>query len=293
MKTNSCYLCNTNSFQNRPGKVRDNDQLTIEECKSCGLVFLSSFDHIHKEHYQESGMHGESLPEISEWLNETEKDDQRRFLFLKEKMTNRKVLDFGCGVSGFLIKAKNVAKVADGVELETRLQSHFEKNQIVVYSSLEEIAKKEKKYDIITAFHVVEHLSDPVSIINELSKLLTKNGELIIEVPSSNDVLLTLYENKAFSEFTYWSQHLFLFNANTFASLIKKTNLQLNWIKYIQRYSLSNHLYWLAKGKPGGHKLWNHLNSDILDQTYEAVLAANGLTDTIIASVSLKKDITG
>ncbi|TGL10762.1 class I SAM-dependent methyltransferase [Leptospira meyeri] len=290
MNLNTCYLCNTSSFQNRPGKVRDNDQLIVRECLSCGLVFLSSFEHIHKDHYQESGMHGDSLPEISEWLNETEKDDDRRFRFLKEKMANRNVLDFGCGVGGFLIKAKEVAKVADGLELETRLQSHFKKNGISVFTGLDEIAKSGKKYDLITAFHVVEHLSDPISIINELSKFLTKTGELIIEVPSSNDALLTLYENKAFSEFTYWSQHLFLFNAQTLASLVKKTNLQLNWIKYIQRYSLSNHLYWLAKGKPGGHKIWNHLNSDILDQTYESVLAANALTDTIIASVSLKKD---
>ncbi|PJZ86302.1 class I SAM-dependent methyltransferase [Leptospira harrisiae] len=291
MNINTCYLCNTNSFQNRPGKVRDNDQLIVKECLSCGLVFLSSFDHIHEAHYQESGMHGNSLPEIAEWLNETEKDDDRRFQFLKEKISNRSVLDFGCGVGGFLIKAKDVAKVADGVELETRLQSHFNNNQISVFTSLDEISKTAKKYDLITAFHVVEHLSDPVAIINELSKFLTNTGELIIEVPSSNDALLTLYENKAFSEFTYWSQHLFLFNAQTFSSLVKKTHLQLNWIKFIQRYPLSNHLYWLAKGKPGGHKIWNHLNSDILDQTYESVLAANGLTDTIIASVSRKKDI--
>ncbi|TGM82281.1 class I SAM-dependent methyltransferase [Leptospira mtsangambouensis] len=287
----NCYLCNANTLLDRPGKVRDNLSLQIKECQSCGLVFLSSFDHIHEEHYQESGMHGGSLPEISEWLNETEKDDDRRFQFLKEKMSNRSVLDFGCGVGGFLIKAKQVAKVAEGIELETRLQGHFNQNGITVFSSLDEIAKSGKKYDLITAFHVVEHLSDPISIINELSKFLSKTGELIIEVPSANDALLTLYENKAFSEFTYWSQHLFLFNAETFGSLIKKTNLQLNWIKHIQRYPLSNHLYWLAKGKPGGHKFWNHLNSDILDQTYESVLAASGLTDTIIASVSLKKDI--
>ncbi|MCW7466196.1 class I SAM-dependent methyltransferase [Leptospira levettii] len=289
MNLQSCYLCGSSSFLNRPGKVRDNENLVIKECHSCGLVFLSSFDHIKNTHYQDSGMHGESLPEIREWLNETEKDDERRFQFLKEKMVNRKVLDFGCGVGGFLIKTKNITEIAEGVELETRLQSHFNKNEITVYTDLEELIKNQITYDVITAFHVIEHIPDPISIIESLSKLLTKGGELIIEVPSSSDVLLTLYENRQFSEFTYWSQHLFLFNTNTFETLIKKTNLQLNWIKHIQRYPLSNHLYWLAKGKPGGHKVWNHLNSAALDQAYEAVLATNGLTDTILVSVSLKK----
>lgn len=290
MKANSCYLCGSHSFQTRPGKVRDNDALKINECTNCGLVFLSSFDHIKETHYQESGMHGEALPEIREWLKETEKDDERRFQFLKEKMVNRQILDFGCGVGGFLLKAKNVAHTAEGVELETRLQPHFNKNQVSVYAKLEELTTKQKNYDLITAFHVLEHIADPISILETLSKLLAKNGELIIEVPSSNDVLLTLYENKEFSEFTYWSQHLFLFDAKTFETLVQKSNLQLNWIKHIQRYPLSNHLYWLAKGKPGGHKIWNHLNSEALEKTYEAVLAANGLTDTIIASVSLKKE---
>lgn len=290
MKAHSCYLCGSQSFQTRPGKVRDNDALSINECLNCGLVFLSSFDHINEAHYQESGMHGEALPEIYEWLNETEKDDERRFQFLKEKMINRKILDFGCGVGGFLLKAKNVAHLVEGVELETRLQNHFIKNQVTVYTDLKDIDRNLKTYDLITAFHVVEHISDPISIIDNLSKMLAKNGELIIEVPSSNDALLTLYENKEFSKFTYWSQHLFLFNAKTFETLIQKTNLKLNWIKHIQRYPLSNHLYWLAKGKPGGHKIWNHLNSEALEESYESILAANGLTDTIIASVSLKKE---
>lgn len=287
MKEHSCYLCGSHSFQTRPGKVRDNDALKINECVNCGLVFLSSFDHINETHYQESGMHGESLPEIGEWLKETEKDDERRFQFLKEKLVNRKILDFGCGVGGFLLKAKNVAHIAEGMELESRLQPHFKNNQVSVYSNFEEITTKQKSYDLITAFHVLEHISDPISILESLSKILAKNGELIIEVPSANDVLLTLYESKEFSEFTYWSQHLFLFDAKTFEILIQKANLKLNWIKHIQRYPLSNHLYWLAKGKPGGHKNWNHLNSEALEKTYEAVLAASGLTDTIIASVSL------
>lgn len=290
MTLTQCYLCNSNSFLNRPGKVRDNSNLEIKECENCGLVFLSSFDHIDQAHYKDSGMHGNDLPEIPEWLNETEKDDERRFQFLKDKLTNRTILDFGCGVGGFLLKAKTISKSVGGIELETRLQKHFIENGLDVSTDLAELISKKKTFDIITAFHVVEHLSDPVAIIKSLSKLLNQNGELIIEVPSANDVLLILYENKAFSEFTYWSQHLFLFNANTLDALIKRTNLKLNWIKHIQRYPLSNHLYWITKGKPGGHKIWNQLNSVELEKNYEAVLAANGLTDTLIASVSLHKE---
>ena len=109
---------------------------------------------------------------------------------------------------------------------------------------------------------------------------------MIIEVPNSDDALLTLYENNNFQKFTYWSQHLFLFNSKTIAEMIKQAGLKLNWIKHVQRYPLSNHLYWLANGKPSGHKEWSFLNNSRLDQEYEHQLAAIGKTDTIIVGVS-------
>lgn len=46
---NKCYLCGRNEFNKRPGTVRDMSTLDILECESCGLVFLSSFEHIRKD----------------------------------------------------------------------------------------------------------------------------------------------------------------------------------------------------------------------------------------------------
>ena len=133
---------------------------------------------------------------------------------------------------------------------------------------------------------MVEHLSDPAKVLTELSKLLSSEGEMIIEVPNSDDALLTLYGNQPFQNLTYWSQHLFLFNAQTMWGLIEKAGLKLSWIKHIQRFPLTNHLYWLAKGKPGGHKKWAFMNADRLNEQYAQKLAALGLTDTIVAGVT-------
>ena len=257
------------------------------ECKKCGLVSLDSKNHISPTHYQDGGMHDEN-ENLYNWLKEGEKDDLRRFEFLKKKLKNKNILDFGCGAGGFLIKAKTIANSVEGVELEESLQKHFNENELTVWPRLEELLEEKiMKYDLITSFHVFEHLADPILILKNLSKLLIKEGEIIIEVPSSDDALLTLYENEEFSNYTYWSQHLYLFNNKTIKDLVKKAGLKLNWIKQIQRYPLSNHLYWLSKGKPGGHKIWTFFEDKDLNDSYSKRLASLGKCDTILASVSL------
>ena len=126
---------------------------------------------------------------------------------------------------------------------------------------------------MITAFHVIEHLSDPVSMLKTLEAKLSKNGRIVVEVPSSEDALLTLYDSSAFQHFTYWSQHLFLFNAETLRRLAKQAGLCIVSIQQYQRYPLSNHLHWLSKGKPGGHQKWAFLDSPELKTAYANALA--------------------
>jgi hypothetical protein len=134
---------------------------------------------------------------------------------------------------------------------------------------------------------VVEHLPDPIAILKILATQLSKNGRMIVEVPSSDDALLTLYDSSAFQHFTYWSQHLFLFNAETLRHLAKKAGLRILSIQQYQRYPLSNHLHWLGHGKPGGHQKWAFLDSPELKAAYANTLASLAKCDTLIAHLEL------
>ena len=230
-------------------------------------------------------MHGGVSLDIDAWLKQTANDDNRRFRFLKNRLINKRVIDFGCGAGGFIEKAKTVANKVAGIELESALQPSFESRGLNVYSNHHVAYKTNKKWDLLTAFHVVEHLQDPRQIIADLSSLMADAGEMVIEVPSSDDALLTLYECEPFMNFTYWSQHIFLFNRQTLSELARQAGLEVSWIRQIQRYPLSNHLHWLAKGEPGGHEKWNFLGHNTLDVCYENLLASLGLTDTIICGL--------
>ena len=283
----TCYLCGSGQCTRRKGQVRDNKNANINQCDTCGLVFLTGVKREDVEvFYQDGGMHGcaEKAVPVDRWLREAAHDDIRRFNNLREQITNKSVLDFGCGTGGFLQNARDVAESVTGVELEERLRPHFQSTQLEVCADVGSLDTK-RTFDVITAFHVIEHLPDPRHILELLKGRLTPGGQIIVEVPSADDALLTLYENEPFSRFTYWSCHLYLFNASTLDRLARQAGLRVVYVKYIQRYPLSNHLHWLATGKPGGHKIWGFLDSSDLSIAYENSLARIGRTDTILASL--------
>ena len=288
-----CYLCGSSDISLHTRKVRGpSKQNKICECNQCSLVFLLSNKHISNNFYKKSNMtisseiHGNSLLSIQELIEYTRKYDERRFNDLKKQIDNKYLLDFGCGAGGFIKLLKNTAKIVHGIEVEERFHPYFKKENLNVFKQLNDIPNDIKKrgYDIITLFHVLEHIVDPLATLNELLKLLKYDGQIIIEVPNSNDALLTLYENNSYANFYYWDAHIYYYNIKTLKLLFEKLGLILNYEIKVQRFPLSNHLYWLCKGQPNGHKKWNYLNSNLLDTAYKKILGKQNRCDTVFLS---------
>ena len=272
-----CYLCGSERYFRREGKVRDNPSIEILECESCGLVFLSE-QSTSDEFYAQGGMHNQQqvyeLTGRKDFINDMYKFNRSRLEFVLDSLIGKDIVDFGSGYGGFLIQAKPFAKSVLGIELESQVKPVYERYGIPLASSLEEAfaiaqscqAQQQNhpdkttsgggNYDLLTAFHVIEHLADPIGILRQLASLLKDNGKMIIEVPNANDALLTIYKNKAFSEFTYWSPHLYLYNPHTLRKLGQKAGLAVDFVKCVQRYPLSNTLHWLSNGLPAGQKIW-------------------------------------
>lgn len=274
-----CYLCGSGDLSPRNGRVRDEPTLRVLECGECGLVTLDRHDHIAADHYQDSRMHGPAVGTIEAWLAEASADDERRFRGLAALLVNRRVLDVGCGASGFLRRAGTLAKEVVGVEPETRVRE-FYRDALQIHSDLDGVSGG---FDLVTAFHVLEHVPDPRGMLRRLGRFVVPGGRIVIEVPSSDDALLSLYGCGPFQGFTYWSQHLFLFNAETLRRVAVQAGLRVLSVEQCQRYPLANHLHWLSQGRPGGHATWSFLDTPSLRDAYGSALAAIGKCDTLIA----------
>ncbi|ECP7610354.1 class I SAM-dependent methyltransferase [Campylobacter jejuni] len=290
-----CYLCGSENHFKREGKVRDDESINILECSECGLVFLDK-QKTNDEYYKNDSMLSSDFFKYTQREGANLEQQKRifdidnsfiikkRYSFLKRTLIGKKILEFGSGHADFLILAKEVADSVTGIELEN-VDDIYKQHNIPLYKNLTDIAG-EGDFDIIGAFHVLEHLQDPIAILKELSTCLNENGKMIIEVPNADDALLTIYKNKAYMNFIYWSPHLYSYNRNTLTKIAQKAGLTVDYIKCIQKYPLSNTLYWLSKGKPGGHKQWEFLDNFIIQENYEQTLASLGATDTLIAQFS-------
>ena len=191
-------------------------------------------------------------------------------------------MDFGTGLGGILDLFKPISKSVSGIELQKEIRDHLKSLGYQMYGSILEIPNN-IKFDIISLFHVFEHLSTPLEVLKQLRRKLNEKGKIIIEVPHANDALLSLYDIDEFKKFTFWSEHLILHTRGSLDTYLKKAGFKNIIIKSYQRYPLSNHLYWLSKKSPGGYHEYSFLSNPTIDYAYEEVLKSIDKSDTLIA----------
>lgn len=288
MVQKECPMCKCDKNKCIHQGVRDDSNIKVKKCLSCGLVYLETIDDEYNLEYENSEMHKLQYDIHTEknkdtswenWIKETQVDDERRVNKLKEICIQKKILDFGCGNGGFLRRIKKYASEVSGIELETRAREKILAEGINVTKKIEKV--EENKYDIVTMFHVIEHLIEPEKYLKDIRRVLKNNALLIVETPNSEDALLSVYNCEKFADFTYWSKHVRLYNHTTLVKLLEDNGFDLLSNDSIQRYSLNNHLYWLAEGKPGGHEKWKNLLNNNICNEYDRRLIELKVSDTL------------
>ena len=208
-------------------------------------------------------------------------DDYRRVDQFKKILQNKDILDFGCSWGGFLKNVKNFRSLS-GIELRKECINYIQ-NNIKKIKISNDLSSFEKKFDIITMFHVLEHIPYQVETLKKLKSKLKTKGKIIIEVPHAEDFLILQDELKEFKNFTFWSEHLILHTYKSLRTILAKSGFKKINIQFYQRYNFSNHLGWFLRRKPDGHNFYKGSVSEKLNQSYCENLIKLGQTDTLIA----------
>ena len=106
-----------------------------------------------------------------------------KYSILKNYLSlNAKLLDIGCGTGSFLTFMKEKGLTVSGVENNPKAKSICLENNLEVQSNEEGFATD--CFDLITLWHVLEHLPSPEKRISTYKSLLKKEGLLVIALPN-------------------------------------------------------------------------------------------------------------
>jgi 2-polyprenyl-3-methyl-5-hydroxy-6-metoxy-1,4-benzoquinol methylase len=232
----SCPICNGNLFQ--PFLIctdftTTHEKFELKKCATCQFVVTSPRpDALSLGKYYDSEKYISHTGKSSAFFDSIYLFARRFTLRWKTRLINRNknqsVLDYGCGTGEFLQACREMGWDCYGVEpTEAAKTKAIELTKVHINHDLAEL--EGRKFDVITLWHVLEHISDLEEKLNALRNSLKENGTLFVAVPNYQAHDAEVYQE-------YWAgydvpRHLWHFSQDTMKILLKKTDFKLTEVR--------------------------------------------------------------
>jgi len=185
----SCILCQGNDFKLISEKdSKSKGELIVCVCNACSMV---SQNPIPTEEQVEQYYATEYRQDYKQVFEPKLKHVYRagnlalyRLGFLtKNNVASGKMLDVGAGGGEFTYVSSQLGFDSAGIEPNIGY-SNYARDKYKANVKTGQLADVDGKFDVITMFHVMEHIPDPVKTFKKLYDLLNEDGSLFIEVPN-------------------------------------------------------------------------------------------------------------
>lgn len=228
------------------------EEFQICECLKCGLLFTDPRPGKHEigKYYQseEYYSHQENKTGFIPKLYESVKSVnlKKKYKMATKGIAKGRVLDIGCGVGDFLHTMEQKGWETVGIEPSEDAKAIAKKRiKAQVLDTEEQETLPENSFDLITMWHVLEHVDDLHWQLNQLERLVKPNGRVVIAVPNYNSYDGVFYKEK-------WAaydvpRHLNHFNQETLVRMFKNNNFthikteKLIWDAYYISYMSENY----------------------------------------------------
>lgn len=192
-ETVACDLCGSTDsrfvFQVEDTNYHFEGIFSLVKCLSCGLVYLNPRPDVKAIglYYPEDYRCFKNGGVIRTALDE--KDPFVSTICQLGVKTGR-LLDVGCGTGDFLVSAHLSGWQVAGVEPNeyARNRCNSRLGWEAVHSTLEEAAFPSQRFQVVTLWHVLEHLHSPKAALAEIHRILVPGGLVVIAVPNFNSL---------------------------------------------------------------------------------------------------------
>lgn len=151
-----------------------------------------------------------------------------------------KLLDVGCGNGTYLNRMQSLGWEVAGVEpdLEAATVAQRQYGLKVFVGTLEQAHFPPESFDAITMGHVIEHVPDPLSLLQECYRILKPEGKLIMMTPNCESLGHKIFKSS-------WRpleppRHFYLFSLQTMGELIQRTDFDTKILR-----TVSNSAVWI------------------------------------------------
>lgn len=235
---NKCPWCeseNNSLFLELKDYFLTQEDFEIYECNDCKLLFTTpcpSPSDIGR-YYKSSDYlsHNENkkglVPAIYKLVKKI--NVKNKYGIVKKQFPNKtdlNLLDIGCGIGDFLLYAKEHGCNITAVEPDSDARKFAEKKLNVKVLDPVDLQKiSDESFDVITMWHVLEHVADLKTEIYHLNRLMKKDAILILALPNYKSFDAEYYKDK-------WAaydvpRHLHHFSIQSIKNIFENTNLNL------------------------------------------------------------------
>jgi len=271
----------------RNGINKSKKNASVLLCKKCHIIFLEKKSQLNQKDYFNSNyrkliIHGKTINGYKKrWSKHND-------LYFKELNIsygkNYNIADVGCGIGLFLSKFKKKTTTTIAIEPNIVFHEYLKNKFDYKYNYLHEL-KSEKKIniDLLFCFHVIEHVEDPLTFINEIYDVLKKGGTAYIITPNNNEILNKTIPN--FKQFYYRTVHNWYFDKDSISNLLNKSKFKKFNVTSNHFRGIDNYLYWVKHGKPYlKHEML--ISNNKMDQNWKKFLEENYMGENIMIKVT-------
>ena len=231
----NCPWCNSEKTQTYiwvKDEFLTKEEFQIQECLNCGLLFTEPRppkdkigDYYKSEEYYSHQENKKGfIPKLYESIKAI--NLKNKYKIATNGKSAGKLLDIGCGVGDFIHTAEEQGWQCTGVEPSQDAKAIAKKRikaEILSSEDLEQIPNE--TFDVITMWHVLEHVDDLKWQMAQLQRLIKKGGRIVIALPNYKSYDATFYKEK-------WAaydvpRHLNHFNKDTLVKIFKTNYLNL------------------------------------------------------------------